>query len=345
MRSGDIWIKGLTVLSMTAALCVQANPPSEDWLAIWQQAQTRFSPFPSQAPNAQQDSAERIALGRRLFFETRLSKHNNVSCNSCHRLDGSGAGVDHLAVSVGSTGQLGTRNAPTVLNVGFESKLFWDGRSPSLTDQAKGPLLNPVEMAMPDEASIEARLQADPTYSAQFAQAFADEKPHLSFANLLEAIAAFERSLVSRAAFDDYLAGDLQAMSQDAQRGLDLFMRYECTECHSGSRFGGGYMDKLGIKHPYPDQSDLGLFLVTGNERDKMKFKVPSLRNSAITWPYFHNGKVATLEEAVRLMAYHQKDRTLSTQEIQWIVAFLEALTDQDKTALITKRPRDQAGL
>lgn len=306
---------------------------------VWQAAKMRFSPLPAKAPQAQHDTAAQIALGKRLFFETALSQQQNIACNSCHRLDGDGSGVDHMAVSVGTNGTLGTRNSPTVLNVGFETRLFWDGRSRDLVDQAKQPILNPIEMGMRSAAEVEARLQGDADYVQAFAAAFPASQPSLTFAHVLQAIAAFQRSLVQPAPFDAYIAGDLQAIPETAQRGLDLFMRYECTECHSGSRFGGGYMDKLGIKHPYPDQSDLGVFLLTGKEWDKMKFRVPSLRNSAITWPYFHNGKVATLEQAVRLMAYHQKDRQLTAQQVAWLVAFLESLTDQDKLDVIKQRP------
>lgn len=268
----------------------------------------------------------KIDLGRMLYFDKRLSIDNDVSCNSCHQLDK--FGVDNEKTSKGHKGQRGDRNSPTVYNAAFHFVQFWDGRAADVEAQAKGPILNPVEMAMPSEPEVVARLEAVEGYREAFAAAFPGEEKPINYDNLARAIGAFERKLVTPSPFDAFLAGDDKALTTEQQEGLAVFLDTGCTVCHSGTVLGGQMYQKLGLVKPYPTD-DPGRAKVSGNEAERGFFKVPSLRNVEKTAPYFHDGSVATLEQASRLMAEHQLGRTLPDTDVTKLVAFLASLTGE----------------
>ena len=268
---------------------------------------------------------EKVDLGRMLYYEPRLSRSQSVSCNSCHPL--SNYGADGKPVSPGHKGLTGSRNSPSVYNAAGHMAQFWDGRAADVEEQAKGPVTNPVEMAMPSEHSIIAVLQSMPEYVAAFHRAFPMEKDPVTFDNMAKAIGAFERRLVTPSRWDTYLRGDDRALSAEEQAGWREFMHTGCQTCHNGPYVGGSMHQKLGVQKPWPDASDLGRFQVTRLPADRMVFKVASLRNVEKTGPYFHNGKVASLEEAVRLMAEHQLGARLSEPQARSIAAWLKSLT------------------
>ena len=268
---------------------------------------------------------QKVTLGRMLFFDKRLSKDHDLSCNSCHPLDKYGS--DHLPVSVGFAGKQGGRNAPTVYNAGGHLAQFWDGRAKDVEEQAKGPILNPIEMAMPSGKSVAAIIKAVPGYVEAFQAAFPGQKDPVSFENAAKAIGAFERKLSTPSRWDDYLKGDQSALTSEEKAGMEKFVTVGCPKCHSGALVGGQKFEKLGQSVPWPDHSDPGRSKVTKYNSDDMVFKVPSLRNVAETAPYFHNGSAATLEKAVGLMAKHQLGVILTESEIASIVTFLKSLT------------------
>lgn len=269
----------------------------------------------------------KIALGRKLFFETRLSRGNDLSCNSCHDLKT--FGVDHKPVSDGHKGQKGGRNAPTVYNAAGHFAQFWDARAATIEEQAKGPILNPIEMAMPSAKAVMAVLRKMPEYVDAFKVAFPGEADPLTYDNLGRAIGAFECTLVTPSRFDKFLAGDATALSDAEKAGFNLFVETGCTTCHNGVYVGGGFLQKVGMAKPWPREADLGRFTVTKQDSDKMMFKVPSLRNIAQTAPYFHDGQTATLDEAVLMMARHQLGKELNPEQVTSIVAFLNSLTGE----------------
>lgn len=268
--------------------------------------------------------AKRSELGHKLYFETALSIGNDISCNSCHLLDK--FGVDNEPTSPGHKKQRGDRNSPTVYNSGLNFSQFWDGRAKDLKDQAKGPILNPVEMAIPDEKTAVSRIKSIKGYTDMFRAAFPKAKDPITYDNIAEAIATFEMNLLTPSRFDDYLKGNREALSKDEKEGLRTFMEVGCISCHEGVNIGGSSYQMLGAVIPF-DTEDHGRFAVTKSEDDKFFFKVPSLRNIAKTGPYFHDGSVKTLDEAVKLMGSHQLGVDLKEGEIEAIVAFLNSLT------------------
>ncbi|MCZ2155649.1 MAG: cytochrome-c peroxidase [Bryobacterales bacterium] len=275
------------------------------------------------------DSVEgkQIALGRMLYYEPRLSLNQQISCNTCHQL--SRYGVDNEPTSPGHKGQRGTRNSPTVYNAGFHFVQFWDGRAKDLAEQAKGPVLNPVEMAMPSEAHVLRVLNSIPAYRDAFRDAFPGEANPLTYDNVAKAIAVFEDRLVTPAPWDRFLKGDRDALDDKAKAGFLAFLDAGCQACHSGRLLGGSLYQKLGAVEPYPDEHDTGRFEVTKNQADRMFFKVPSLRNIEKTAPYYHDGSVATLEEAVRLMGKYQLGKQLSAEQVDRIVHWMKSLTGE----------------
>ena len=276
-----------------------------------------------------------VDLGRMLYYDARMSKNHDIACNSCHKLDE--YGVDHEPTSPGHKGQRGSRNSPTTYNAAAHIAQFWDGREPDVEHQAKGPPLNPVEMAMPSAQHVEKVLKSIPGYRKAFKAAFPGEDKPITFDNFGVAIGAFERGLVTKnSPFDKYLAGDVSALSSEQQEGLDLFVETGCTTCHSGALMGGMMYQKIGLVKPY-ETADVGREAVTHNAADNKVFKVPSLRNVDQTAPYFHDGSVATLPEAVRLMAWHQLGKKLDDDQIAKIVAFLKSTTGELPTAYIAK--------
>ncbi len=307
--------------------CLCASAAADPAKRLLRKAGRYLEALPASMPGAEHDTPEKATLGRRLFFEKRLSINNTQSCASCHKLDSAFAGTDKLATSPGANGQKGTRNSPTVLNAGYQFAQFWDGRAKDLVEQAKQPILNPVEMGMPDERTVENKLRRIPKYRQAFAKAFPADAEPITYQNLAEAIAAFERTLRTETRLDAFLNGDMQALNKAEQKGLKTFLRVNCQSCHDGPLLGGGIFERLGQRDKkYTNESDLGLFEVTKKEDDKYFFKVPTLLNIALTPPYFHDGQVTTLREAVKLMGELQLEGPLSDREIDEIVVFLQAL-------------------
>ena len=279
------------------------------------------------------DVDERKAkLGFMLYHDTRLSVDNTVSCASCHDL--STAGVDNKQYSEGVQGQKGGVNAPTTFNALYNFVQFWDGRAETLADQAAGPPLNPVEMASQSFDEIIAKLSADKALTKEFLEVYPDG---WSQENITNAIEEFERTLITpNSSFDKYLRGDNAAITAEAKRGYELFKEYNCATCHVGVNLGGESYELMGLREHYfaargleMTEEDNGRFKQTQLERDRHRFKVPGLRNVALTWPYYHDGTRATLEEAVRDMGRYQSGVMLTDAETSDIVAFLNSLTGE----------------
>ena len=288
-----------------------------------------FKPLPDKMPGSEGDTPEMISLGRKLYFERKISLTQTQSCNDCHRLDNMMSGVDYEPTSIGVKGISGARNSPTVLNAGFQRMQFWDGRAHDLIEQAKVPLLDPIEMAMPDGNEVVSRLKNAGDYPRLFKRAFPNEQEPVTFDNTIRAIVAFERTLITPARFDRYLKGDMDAITMEEERGLMRFVDTGCAECHGSFLVGGRQLKKLGRYHSYSNQSDAGRYAVTHDEEDRGVFKVPTLRNITLTPPYFYDGRVSTLPEAVRLMAWMQLDTKLKFSEIDEIICFLNTLDSE----------------
>lgn len=298
--------------------------------------------LPKQAPIPKDNlmTEAKIDLGRKLFFDPRISKNGAISCNSCHNV--MAGGEDNRKFSVGVGGKLGGRSAPTVWNSAFNSVQFWDGRAATLEDQAKGPMTNPVEMGMEDHNLVVERLGQIPGYVESFKSVFPNSK-RITIDNAAKAIAAYERTLITpNSRFDKYLAGNKKIINEQELRGFQLAKTVGCMSCHSGANFSGpplpvgtGFYMKFPvfsnteIETKYQITKDLGRFEVTKNESDKNFYRVPTWRNIALTAPYFHNGSAATLDEAVKVMAKTQLNRDLSKEEASDIVAFLKTLTGE----------------
>jgi cytochrome c peroxidase len=274
--------------------------------------------------------ADKVALGARLFADRRLSRDNTVACATCHDLNR--AGTDRLRFSRGVDNKTGTVNAPTVFNSGFNFSQFWDGRAATLEDQVAGPLHNPLEMASTWNRVVTG-LNQDADYRARFARIYSDG---ITPANVADAIATYERSLITPdAPFDRYLRGDDKAVTAEQLEGYRRFKELGCPSCHQGINIGGNLFQRFGVMRDYfanrrqQTDADQGRYTVTGREEDRHVFKVPSLRNVALTAPYFHDGSATTLEEAVQIMGRVQLDRDLTAEDTRLIVAFLRSLTGQ----------------
>lgn len=285
---------------------------------------------------------EQEDLGRMLYYDARLSKNHDISCNSCHQLDN--FGVDAEPTSPGHKKQRGDRNSPTVYNAAGHLAQFWDGRAKDVEEQAKGPVLNPVEMAMAGEEQVVSVLKSIPGYEEPFKKAFPDAEDPINYDNMAKAIGAFERNLVTPSRWDKFLAGDDKALTEDELKGFNLFASTGCTSCHNGALVGGTSYQKLGAIKPWPNTEDQGRFAVTKKEEDKMSFKVPSLRNITKTGPYFHDGKTESLEEAVKMMATHQLGAELKEDEVKLIVAWLDTLTGEVPKDYIAKPELPESG-
>jgi cytochrome c peroxidase len=310
----------------------------------WADALPKKAPVPKDNPM----TPAKITLGKQLYFDPRLSKDNSVSCNSCHNVMGSG--TDNLRFSKGVGGKEGGRNSPTVWNAAFMSVQFWDGRAATLEEQAKGPLINPVEMAMENHDAVVAKLKEIPEYKSQFEKVFGKSHP-ITIDHLAQAIAAYERTLITpNSPYDRFMSGNKDALSPSAQRGMKLTQSVGCVTCHNGPNFAGPKMPVgqgnykkfptlLGTDYEmkYELATDLGRYNVTKKDEDKNMWRVPTWRNVALTAPYFHNGSVQKLDEAVRVMAKTQLNRDLKNEEVTDIVSFLESLTgvplESSKTA------------
>lgn len=308
------------VAALVIALSFNSTAQAED--NSWKNA---FAPLPENAATAEYPlTPERVALGKKLYFDTRLSINNKLSCNSCHNL--ATFGVDNEPTSPGHEGKRGGRNSPTAFNAALHVAQFWDGRAKDVEAQALGPILNPGEMGMPSEAEVIKRLSADPKTVAEFKAAFPGEAEPLTYSNVGKAIGAFERTLITPSRFDEFLKGNDSALTPEEKAGGKLFVQTGCTACHMGATMGGQMYQKLGLVKDYPTE-DMGRFEVTKNEADKKLFKVPSLRNVAKTGPYYHDGSIKTLEEAVSKMGEYQLGKQLSKEEVNSIVTFLGSLT------------------
>jgi cytochrome c peroxidase len=266
-----------------------------------------------------------VELGRTLYHEKRLSRDNSISCNSCH--DTKAFGVDGEKFSVGFNNHLTGRNSPTSFNAFMHVSQFWDGRAPTVEEQAKGPILAGGEMAMPSAEAVVKKINGIKGYKDLFEAAFPNSSPAITYDNVGKAIGAYERLFVTPSKFDNLLAGELSALNEKQKRGLKKFVTSGCVTCHTGNLLGGNIYQKLGLVKPWPNQKDQGRFAITKKEQDKMFFKVPSLRNIEKTGPYFHDGSSEKLTEAVEVMARHQLGREFSKEEISDIVAFLKTLT------------------
>jgi cytochrome c peroxidase len=339
-------------------------PPGYAWKAL---------PDAPPDPDDNPTTPAKVALGERLFHDTALSADRTVSCASCHDVLGR-AGTDGRATAVGITGIAGKRNAPTVWNAAYQARLFWDGRAGSLEEQAAGPPLNPDEMGMPSPAAIEERIAAEPTYRVAFAQAFGDEAP-VTMKRITQAIAAFERTLVTPdAPYDRFVKGEAGALTPAQKRGMWLFQSVGCVTCHAGANFSGAslvgprnpymvlFASRSAVARPYRLTEDKGKAAAIAKDGI---WRIPSLRNVAVTGPYFHNGAVADLAEAVRIMATSQLGATLSNDprlrhvpawsaerstfdagdrlvlndgDVDDIVAFLKALTSDRLAARVALR-------
>ncbi len=294
-----------------------------------------FAPLPAEAtPRAYPLTNEMVNLGRMLFYEPRLSATQDMSCNTCHLLDQ--YGTDGLPVSVGHDGKPVKRNSPTVYNAAFQIAQFWDGRSPTVEEQAKVPILTMGEMGMETSANVEVVLHSIPGYASLFATAFPGKSDPVTYQNMALAIGAFERRLSLPARFDQFLAGDRAQLNADEQRGLATFITLGCTTCHMGVTVGGLVYKKLGEREAFPTD-DLGRFNITGQAEDKYVFKVPSLRNVAKTAPYMHDGKINTLDEMVRIMARYQLGKPVTDAQVTDIVTFLNTLTGDIPTNYIAQ--------
>ena len=276
-------------------------------------------------PKTPQQEAK-IELGKMLWFDPRLSLSGKVSCNTCHDLSTNGA--DTKPLSIGYAGRKGTVNSPTVFNAEKQIAQFWDGRAKTLAEQATGPITNPLEMAMTPELA-EGVIRSIPGYRPYFEKAFGSKNP--TFSEIAEALAALETTLTTpNAPFERYLKGDKNALTQQQIDGLKLFRRSGCIRCHSGNLLGGTSFQKVGSVRPYvTDNSSKGRMDVSGKPWDEMMFKVPTLLNVERTAPYFHDGAVKTLPDAVKKMADIQLDMNLSEKQVEEIVAFLESLNGE----------------
>jgi len=304
---------------------------AKNWLTL---------PDVAPAPQSNPTTAEKVELGKMLYFDPRLSSTGTVSCNSCHNV--TLGGDDNRAFSMGVHGKLGGRSAPTVWNSAFNSVQFWDGRASSLEAQAEGPVTAGVEMGMKNWDEVVARLEKIPGYVSAFKTAFGDDAV-ISKDNATKAIASYERTLITpNSPYDRYVKGDETAMSKQQIRGMNSFSQVGCAACHSGAAFNGPILPVgTGFYFYFPtftDNSyvtkydllkDKGRGEVTKDSGDDHRYKVPVLRNVALTAPYFHNGSVKTLDEAVKIMAKVQLNKVLSTEEAGDIVAFLNALTGE----------------
>jgi cytochrome c peroxidase len=328
--SSTRWTAAIAGAGALLALTVQAQ---ETEPSLMEKARQLFKPLPKDmATEAFPTAPARVALGRKLFFDPRLSLDGTVSCATCHRP--ALYGTDALPKSIGVEHRPNARNAPTVLNAALQFKAHWIGDRANVEEQAVKSLVGHVSFGNPDFASVVRRIKAIPGYEAEFEKAFPNDPEPVKPENWGTAIGAYERTLVTPSPFDAYLDGDVKALTFQAQQGLKIFIDIGCGACHNGVAVGGSMFQKFGMFGEYWKETgsqsiDEGRFNETKNPADKYVFKVPSLRNVAMTPPYFHDGSVAALPQAVRTMAKVQLGRELSDQEVNDLMAFLNSLTGE----------------
>lgn len=320
------WFFLLIAVVLVSVTYLVSAPPGK--VQVNAEALQLFAPLPSVMNSPDNSVTEaKVTLGRVLYYDPRLSVNQKISCNTCHPLDAYGA--ESKSVSTGFKQQQGKRNAPTVYNAAGHFVQFWDGRAPTVEEQAKGPITNPIEMAMPSNAAAVQVIKSMPEYVALFEKAFPNDKDSVTYNNMALAIGAFERGLVTPSAWDAFLKGNQSALTEAQKSGFNTFASTGCQWCHAGPYVGGAVYQKLGVVKPWPKQDDLGLYQISKDEMDKMVFKVPSLRNINKTGPYFHDGSVATLDEAIRNMAVHQRGTALTDKQVKSIEAWMDSLTGQ----------------
>lgn len=333
--------KSLALLSTLLGLSLCLSAPARAQEALPEQP-----PIPADNPQ----TPAKIELGKQLYFDPRLSRSGVISCNSCHNV--MAGGDDNRSLSIGFKAQLGGRSAPTVWNSGFKTIQFWDGRAATLEEQAKGPIVNPVEMGMDKHSVAIERIKVIPGYIKSFEAVFGKKNP-ITIDNTVKAIAAYERTLnTPNSRFDKYIKGDKSALTKEEVAGFETFKTRGCIACHSGPNFAGpllpmgvGFFQKFPtypnaeIEKKYGFTTDLGRYDVTKNDADKNMYVVQTLRNVALTAPYFHNGKVQTLDEAVRIMAKLQLNKDLNKAETNKIVAFLKTLTGEFPQQMMPRLP------
>jgi len=322
------WPLGVALAAALLALNAQAQVTEQPLPA---QAKQLFAPLPANMGTVEFpiDTA-RVALGKKLFFDPRLSLDGSISCASCHLPEL--YGTDGLPKSFGFAHRLNARNAPTVFNAALQFKAHWLGDRANVEEQAMKSLTGPASFGNPDAAAVLRKINGLPGYAAAFKLAFPNDPEPVKPENWGIAIGAYERTLVTPSAFDAYLHGDTQALTAQAQQGLKTFIDIGCAACHNGVAVGGAMFQKFGIFKDYwletgSQAIDAGRFNETKVPADKYLFKVPSLRNVAMTSPYFHDGSVQTLPQAVRIMAKLQLNKELTDQETQDLLAFLNSLT------------------
>jgi cytochrome c peroxidase len=325
MRSVCLTAALLAAVAASGAALAQDDLPSR--------AKELFQPIPTEPPALPGNPAtpEKIALGKMLYFEPRLSEAHNISCNSCHQI-GLG-GVDGRPTSIGHNWQRGGRNAPTVLNAVFNTAQFWDGRAADLKEQAGGPIANPIEMGTTKDHAVQ-QLKGIPGYVEAFKKAYPGQADPITYDNIEDAIARFETTLITpNAPFDRWLKGDDGALTAEQKEGLALFIDEGCASCHNGINIGGGMYAPFGVVEKpgweYLPPDDKGRYQVTSTVNDEYVFKVPSLRNIALTAPYFHSGHAWDLEQAVAVMGTAQLGANLTPEDTRKIAAFLQSLTGE----------------
>ena len=325
----------LLILAAIAIVgCKQKEPPAppqEDKVAVEQKTSAPESVEPIQPlPESVDVNMDKVLLGRSLYHDTALSGDGTVSCATCHMLDHGGA--EPRKTSTGIAGQVGPINSPTVLNSAYNFVQFWDGRAKDLQEQAGGPVENPIEMGAKWDSVVK-RLQKKKAYATAFAKLYPDG---VTKANVTDAIAEYEKSLITPSRFDEFLLGKADAITDAEKKGYATFKEVGCTACHTGIIAGGTMFQKMGLVRDYfkdrgtpITEADLGRFNVTKNEADKHFFKVPTLRNVELTPPYLHDGSRATLEETVEVMGTYQLGRDLTDAQVNSIVTFLKSLTGE----------------
>ncbi len=316
-------IKAIVIPVLIAGAVLTTNMASaEDGLENYR---NRFEALPHLPPIPADNSLteEKIELGNMLFFEPRISSSGVISCATCH--NPALGWADRIPRAVGHDGQIGERNTPTVLNSGFLGSQFWDGRAADLEAQALGPIEAPVEMAMDLEMALD-RLVGFELYQEKFGEAYPNQEDPITDDNLAHALAAFQRTLnTPNSPFDRYLHGDQEAISEQAKDGMVAFVDNGCIACHRGSNFTDSQFHAIQV----PGSTDLGRYVVTEEESDKYRFRTPTLRNVAVTYPYMNNGATETLEEAVAIMGQEMLGREFDNDTIGDITAFLNTLTGE----------------
>ena len=310
------------ICATALALVFSAGAVTSDTLAEYMDF---FEPLPYLPPIPANNTMtpEKIELGKMLFFEPRISASGVISCATCH--NPALGWADRIPRAVGHGGQVGERNTPTVLNSGFLESQFWDGREPDLEGQALGPIQADIEMNMTLAEAIE-RLKEFDIYREHFAAAFPDDPDPINPGNVALSIATFERTLnTPNSPLDRFLRGDVQAMSENQIEGMKLFVDAGCVACHNGPALTDSNFHRFEL----PGSRDEGRFLVTGDEADRFAFRTPTLRNVAVTYPYFNNGSVETLHDAVQLMGQQMLGQDFTDAELDSLVDFMHALTGE----------------